>query len=244
MATTFTAAEQPSVRIDIVKREVRAAAVVFAVLSVVSALAGVLWAFLAPVEQLLVVEPDRGAALTGESVHRFDGVAIFVLFGVVTAVLSAAAAWRWRRVRGPVLLLGLLAGSALGALLMKWVGEAVAEQLHTRPADPAVHSIVEFAPTVEGWPALIVQPLVAVLVVLILAALSTSDDLGSGQLLPFGGQPPTPNILAPGQFGSAITYGPYGGPGGNNTGVQGFGPRDPVVPFTNPGQSPENDPNR
>ncbi|MFB7724187.1 DUF2567 domain-containing protein [Nocardia sp. NPDC056100] len=216
-------------RIETLMREARAAAVVFAAIAAVSALGGVLWGFLAPAEQLLVVDPDRGAALTGESTHRFDAVAIFVLFGVVVAVLSTAAAWRWRRARGPVMLLGLLAGSALGSSLMRWVGEAVAEQRHTRPAHPAVHSIVEFAPTVEGWPALLMQPLIAVLVVLILTALSTSDDLGSGQFLPFGGKPRDPAVFAPAQYGSAISYGPYGGPGGN--GGPSYGPRDPVVPF-------------
>ncbi|WP_169812659.1 DUF2567 domain-containing protein [Nocardia acidivorans] len=233
MATTFTAAEQPAARIDTLMREVRAAAVVFAGIAAVSALGGVLWGFLAPAEQLLVVDPERGAALTGESTHRFDAVAIFVLLGVVIAVLSTAAAWRWRSVRGPLLLLGLLAGSALGSSMLRWVGEAIAEQRHSRPSHPAVHTIVEFAPTVEGWPALLVQPLVAVLVVLIMAALSTSDDLGSGEFLPFGGRPQEPIVLAPGQYGSAISYGPYDGPGGN-VGAN-YGPRDPVVPFDAPG---------
>ncbi|WP_194852963.1 DUF2567 domain-containing protein [Nocardia sp. SYP-A9097] len=233
MATTFTAAEQPAMRIDGVMREARAAAVVFAAIAAVSALGGVLWAFLAPAERLLVVDADRGAALTGESTHRFDAVAIFVLIGLVVAVLSTVAAWRWRSVRGPVLLLGLLAGSALGSSVMRWVGEAIAEQRHSRPAHPAVHAIIEFAPTVEGWPALLVQPLVAVLVVLIMAAVSTSDDLDSGQFLPFGGRPKEPVALAPGQYGSAISYGPYGGPAGN-AGAN-YGPRDPVVPFEAPG---------
>ncbi|MET9491455.1 DUF2567 domain-containing protein [Nocardia sp. NPDC006630] len=234
MATTFTAAEQPGVRVGFLRREARAAAVVFAAIVAASAVAGVVWGFLAPAEQLLVIDPDRGAALTGESTHRFDAVAIFVLIGLVTAVLTAAAGWRWRRARGPVLLLGLLAGSALGSSVMRWVGEAVAQQRHTRPPHPAVHTIVEFAPTVEGWSALLVQPLVAGLVVLILAALSTTDDLGTGHHLPFGGNPPQPPAFAPGQFGSDITYGPYGG-------TQPFGPRDPVVPFEPADSVPETD---
>ncbi|MCU1642166.1 MAG: hypothetical protein JWN03_2441 [Nocardia sp.] len=234
MATTFTAAEQPGVRVGFLMREARAAAVVFAAIVAVSALAGVVWGFLAPAEQLLVVDPDRGAALTGESAHRFDAVAIFVLIGLVTAVLTAAAGWRWRRARGPLLLLGLLGGSALGSSVMRWVGEAVAQERHTRPPHPAVHTIVEFAPTVEGWPALLVQPLVAALVVLILAALSTTDDLGTGHHLPFGENPPEPADFAPGQFGSDITYGPYDG-------TQPFGPRAPVVPFSPSDPVPETD---
>ncbi|MEC3958529.1 DUF2567 domain-containing protein [Nocardia sp. CDC153] len=236
MATTLTA-EPGGLRVDVVMREVRAAAVVFAALAAVSALAGVVWAYLAPAEQLLVVEPDRGTALTGESMHRFDALAIFVLIGIVLGVVGTAAVWRWRRVRGPILLCGILLGSLAGAFLTKVVGEAVAEQLHTRPKHPAVHTIVEFAPSVEGWAALIAQPLAAAVVVLLLTALSTSDDLGTGEYLPFGGQRPEPTIIAPPQYGSAISYGPYpGSPAGNQ-----FTPRDPVVPFEAPGAVPESD---
>ncbi|MFD0000505.1 DUF2567 domain-containing protein [Nocardia sp. NPDC127526] len=238
MATAFTAGEQSGSRAGALGREGRAAAVVFAASCVASMVGGVVWAFLAPAEQLLVVEPDRGAALTGESMHRFDAVAIFILIGAVTAVLSTAAAWRWRSMRGPVLLGGVFAGALIGAWLMRIVGEAIAEQLHSRPAHPAVHTVIEFAPTVEGWPALIVQPLLAAFVVLVLASLSTSDDLGSGRFLPFGGQRPEPMIAAPGQYGSAISYGPYPGS------PQPFGPRDPVVPFEKPDQVRESDPSR
>ncbi|WP_196054665.1 DUF2567 domain-containing protein [Nocardia aurantiaca] len=216
MATTLTA-EPGGPRVEILRREVRAAAVVCTVFAAASALAGVAWAFLAPAEQLLVVEPDRGTALTGESVHRFDALAIFVLIGIALGVLGTAAAWRWRRVRGPVLLSGIVLGSLGGALLVKVVGEAVAERLHTRPAHPAIHSIVEFAPSVEGWAALIAQPLAAAVTVLFLAALSTSDDLGSGEYLPFGGHRPAPIAIAPSQYGSAITYGPYPGNGTRQT---------------------------
>ncbi|QLY34453.1 DUF2567 domain-containing protein [Nocardia huaxiensis] len=229
---------EPSGLREVLARELRAGAVVFAVLGVVSALAGVAWAYLAPAERLLVVEPDRGAALTGESAHRFDAAAIFVLIGLVTAVLTTAAAWRWRRVRGPILLLSMLAGSLVGANLMRLVGEAVAEQLHTRPEHPAVHSIVEFAPTIEGWPFLLVQPLVAALLVLILASLSTSDDLGTGEYLPFGKIRPDPPAWAPPPFESQISFGPYYGPGANGGAPQPAGPREPVVPFENPVQEP------
>ncbi|BAW05794.1 conserved hypothetical protein [Nocardia seriolae] len=216
----------------------RAAAVVVAALAAVSALAGVVWAVLAPAEQLLVVEPDRGTALTGESMHRFDALAIFVLIGIVVGVVTTAAVWRWRRVRGPILLSGILLGSLAGAFLTKIVGEAVAAQLHTRPKHPAVHTIVEFAPAVEGWAALIAQPLAAAVVVLLLTALSTSDDLGTGEYLPFGGPRPEPVIVAPPQYGSAISYGPYPGSNGGTH----YTPRDPVVPFEAP--APESDTTR
>ncbi|WP_237669321.1 hypothetical protein [Rhodococcus sp. BS-15] len=55
----------------------RVLSVVVGISVAVSALGGMLWGFLAPAQQLLVVAQDRGAALTGESLHRFDGLALF-----------------------------------------------------------------------------------------------------------------------------------------------------------------------
>ncbi|MGV9677225.1 DUF2567 domain-containing protein [Nocardia sp. NPDC003482] len=175
-----------------------------AALLLVSALGGVVWALLAPTEKVVVLEPGRGAALTGESVHRFDAVAVFVCIGAVVGLVSAVAVWRLlRRVRGPIMQCALLFGSLAGAWLMARCGEFVAGQLHSRPDHPAVHTIVEFAPTVTGWTALVVQPLLASLVILVGSALSTSEDLGAGAPVSesSGGRRP---------YASDVSYGPYG----------------------------------
>ncbi|MEV6255072.1 DUF2567 domain-containing protein [Nocardia sp. NPDC051911] len=161
--------------------EVRAAAVVAVAVVVVSALAGVGWGLLAPTERLLVVEPGRGVGLTGESAHQFDALALFVLAGAVLGLLCALAVWRWRSARGPLLQLGLLIGSGLGAVVMAGVGEQVAEWSHPRPHDPPVGQIVTLPIELGSDLALIVQPLIASFVMLFLAALSTSADLGSGR---------------------------------------------------------------
>ncbi|MEU1962291.1 DUF2567 domain-containing protein [Nocardia sp. NPDC019304] len=161
--------------------EGRAAAVVAVAVVVVSALAGVGWGLLAPTERLLVVEPGRGVALTGESTHQFDALALFVLAGAVLGLLGALAVWRWRSARGPLLQLGLLLGSGAGAVVMARVGEQVAEWSHPRPHDPPVGQIVTLPIELGSDLALIVQPLIASLVMLFLAALSTSEDLGSGR---------------------------------------------------------------
>lgn len=161
-------------------REVRSAAGVAGAVLVASALAGALWGLLAPTVRLLVLEPGQGSALTGESVHRFDALALFVLIGAVVGLLSAAATWQLRRVRGPILLLGLLLGSIIGALVMIGFGEAVAQWDNPRPVDPPVGNVVAVAPEVDTWLALIVQPLVASLLILVLVALSPTDDLGTG----------------------------------------------------------------
>ncbi|MBF6330091.1 DUF2567 domain-containing protein [Nocardia transvalensis] len=204
MAHQHTAA-----RLDVSRREVRVALWVVVAVLLVSAFGGGVWGLLAPTEKVVVLEPGRGAALTGESAHRFDALAIFVCIGIVVGLTTAAAVWRLRSVRGPVLQGGLLFGSLAGAWLMSWFGQQVARWLHPRPVRPAVHTIVEIAPTVAGWTALLVQPLVASLVVLVLAALSTSEDLGTGL-----GEP-GPDRIGARPYASDVTYGPYGTPASN-----------------------------
>ncbi|WP_245547959.1 DUF2567 domain-containing protein [Nocardia pneumoniae] len=163
------------------RSEVRAAAAVAVAVVAASAIGGIGWGLLAPTERLLVVEPGRGVALTGESAHQFDALAMFVLAGAVLGLLSAIAAWRWRSARGPLLQIGLLIGSGVGAAVMARVGEQVAEWLHPRPHDPPVGQIIALPIEVGSALALIVQPLIASFVLLFLAALNTSEDLGTGR---------------------------------------------------------------
>ncbi|WP_280245335.1 DUF2567 domain-containing protein [Nocardia abscessus] len=181
--------------------EVRAVALATAGVVVVSAIAGAGWGLLAPTERLLVVEPGRGVALTGESAHEFDALALFVLAGAVLGLLSALAVWRSRSARGPLLQLGLLVGSGVGAVAMARVGEQVAEWLHPRPHDPPVGQIVALPIELGSSLALIVQPLLASFVMLFLAALSTSKDLGSGRRTARRGED---------AFGTEGAYTPYG----------------------------------
>ncbi|MEV6139731.1 DUF2567 domain-containing protein [Nocardia sp. NPDC051990] len=181
-----------SARLVGVRRELRAAALIAVGVVLLSVLGGVLWAFAAPSEQYLVVKaragavPAKGAALTGESVHQFDALAIFVCIGAVLGVLTAIGVWRWRRPRGPLLQLGLLIGSGAGAYVMAKVGEQIMQWQHPMPYDPSVGQIVRLPVEVGSWLALIVQPLFASLIVLFLAALSPTEDLGTGFSGPFG----------------------------------------------------------
>ncbi len=206
MAHTFTAVRSGAGRI-----ELRAAAWFAGAVLLVSALGGVVWALLAPTEKIVVLEPGRGAALTGESAHRFDSLAVLVCIGAVVGLISAAAMWRLRRRRGPIMQCALLFASLAGAWLMSFCGEFVARRIHPRPVKPAVHTIVEFAPSITGWTALLVQPLVASLVILILAALSTSEDLGT-DIEP---DPENPGGARP--YASDVSYGPYGTPVSGST---------------------------
>lgn len=139
---------------------------------------GVLWGILAPPERLLVVAPDRGVALTGESLHRFDAIGMFVCAGLVVGILTAVAAWTLRRSRGPVTFGAVLAGSAVGAGVMALAGLGVAALRFPHPAATATGTIVAVAPGIGTLLALIFQPLAASVVTLVLAALNPYDDLG------------------------------------------------------------------
>ncbi|MEV0252602.1 DUF2567 domain-containing protein [Nocardia sp. NPDC050712] len=191
-----------------VRREVRAALLIGAAVLALGIAAGVAWGFLAPAEHLVVTQPGRGAPLTGESTHQFDALAIFVCLGFVAGVLSAVAAWRWRAVRGPIMQAGLLFGSLLGVYAMKWFGETVAEWRFPRPVDPSVGTIIALAPEVGSSLALVVQPLVASLVLMFLAAFSASEDLGTGFAGPFGTQGPVRSFPPGGDFPTSYEHTP------------------------------------
>jgi MFS family permease len=167
-------------RPEVLRREVVGVGIVVAAVLVASAVAGVVWGLLAPTERLRVTQPGRAAVLTGESLHLFDAVGMFLCIGAVVAVLSAVGAWRVRITRGPTLVLGMLFASGLGAALMMWVGEGIAGVRHPRPDDPVIGQIVALPAEVGTDLALLIQPFLAALVLLFLAALHPSVDLGSG----------------------------------------------------------------
>ncbi|MEU7767121.1 DUF2567 domain-containing protein [Nocardia sp. NPDC049190] len=207
-----------------IRREVRAAVVVAVLVVAASAIGGVGWGWSAPTERLLVVEPGRGSVLTGESMHHFDALATFVLAGAVLGGLSAIAAWRWRSARGPLLQIGLLIGSGVGTVVMAQVGEQVAAWLHPRPHNPPVGQIVTLPIEVGSVLALIVQPLIASFVMLFLAALTVSEDLGTGT---------RSGRVAGESFDTAGAFTPYGdGARGGESPYRGYEPAgDPLPEF-------------
>lgn len=167
-------------RPEVLRRELIGVGIAAAVVLAASAVAGVVWGVLAPTERLRVTRPGRAAALTGESMHLFDAVGMFLCLAAVVAVLTAVAAWRVRGVRGPALVVGIVAASGLGAAVMMWIGEAVAAGRHPRPVDPAVGEIVALPAELGTHLALVVQPFLAAFLLLFLAALHPRTDLGSG----------------------------------------------------------------
>ncbi|MFI8565019.1 DUF2567 domain-containing protein [Rhodococcus sp. NPDC078407] len=151
--------------------------VVVAVSVALSALGGILWGLLAPAQQLLVVAQDRGAALTGESLHRFDSLAMFALISFVLGLVLPVGWWQWTAERGPRLFGAVFVGALAGSVVALGVGNGIAALRFPKADDPAVGSIVEVAPSIASPLALIVQALTASLVILLLAAMNPHDNL-------------------------------------------------------------------
>lgn len=156
---------------------VRVLSVVVGVSVAVSALGGMLWGFLAPAQQLLVVAQDRGVALTGESLHRFDGLALFSFVSLALGLVIPIGWWLWKSERGPRLFGAIFVGALAGSVAALLVGNGIAALRFPKAADPAVGSIVTVAPSIDTPLVLIVQALMASLVILLLAAMNPNDNL-------------------------------------------------------------------
>lgn len=155
----------------------RVLSVIVGISVAVSALGGTLWGFLAPAQQLLVVAQDRGAALTGESLHRFDGLALFSFVSLALGLVLPIGFWLWRSERGPRLFGAVFVGAIAGSVAAILVGNGIAALRFPKAIDPAVGSIVTVAPSIETPLVLIVQALMASLVMLLLAAMNPHDNL-------------------------------------------------------------------
>ncbi|WP_256980922.1 DUF2567 domain-containing protein [Rhodococcus sp. 14-1411-2a] len=156
---------------------VRVLSVVVGISVAVSALGGMLWGFLAPAQQLLVVAQDRGAALTGESLHSFDGLAMFSFLSLALGLVLPIGWWLWRSERGPRLFGAVFVGALVGSVAAILVGNGIAASRFPKVTDPAVGSIVTVAPSIETPQVLIVQALMASLVIMLLAAMNPNDNL-------------------------------------------------------------------
>lgn len=68
--------------------------------------------------------PTPGGVLpfVGQSEHRFDDMATFLLLGLAAGVLTGAAVWLFRRLRGPVVFLCGVLGSLIAAWLAMHAG--------------------------------------------------------------------------------------------------------------------------
>ncbi|GAA4944014.1 uncharacterized protein DUF2567 [Actinomycetospora succinea] len=97
-----------------------------AILAVAGLPLGALWALLAPDVYVVTLPGGGTGSPAGEADHAFDAVAIHLLMIAAFGVVAGAVAWRRRHRRGPVVLVGVVAGSLVGAWLAGRVGALLA----------------------------------------------------------------------------------------------------------------------
>jgi hypothetical protein len=105
--------------------EVLAGLIAAAVVTVLGAPVGLLWSWIAPKVEL--VQTQYGPyPIDGEPEGYFADDGWFMIIGAGVGILIAVAAWMFlRRYRGPIVLVGLVIGSAAGAALAAWLGNKI-----------------------------------------------------------------------------------------------------------------------
>ena len=144
---------------------------------------GVLWSWLAPPEMVTVLlDPVSGEVgvlpLAGQSEHRFAGMAIFVLLGLATGVLTGAVLWLLRQRRGPVVLVAAVLGSVAAAWLAMRVGLGLVQWRYPGPAGAQVGDVVARGPVLESTWVIVMQPFGVALVYSLAVAWNGTPDLG------------------------------------------------------------------
>ena len=153
--------------------------VIVAILAIVGVVQGVLWAWVAPGEQVKVYADGSYGALPTADFHPFVDLALFVLSGIVIGLIAGAAVWQARSIRGVGALLVVVVGSAIGAALAYWIGLAMVTGV-----DPATvgatgkEQIVVQAPRLSTPLVILAQPALAAAVYTFLAAWNGRPDLG------------------------------------------------------------------
>ncbi|HKS52823.1 MAG TPA: DUF2567 domain-containing protein [Pseudonocardiaceae bacterium] len=113
----------------VVRADVRPALTVLGVVALLGVPLGLLWSWLAPPEFVArsprALTPGGVLPFIGQSDHRFDDMATFLLFGLAAGVLTGAALWLYRRQRGPLIVLAGVLGSLIAAWLAMHLGLGV-----------------------------------------------------------------------------------------------------------------------
>jgi hypothetical protein len=153
----------------LIRADLRAALVALVAVAVAGIPLGVVWSLLAPPEVVAVLsDPTQGDGgvlpFVGQSEHRFDGLALFVLIGIGAGIVIGAALWQLRRRRGPVMLLAGVLGSLAGAWIAMRIGVTLAGWHYpvTPPTPPTpgapVGTALSRAPVLESYWGLVAQP--------------------------------------------------------------------------------------
>jgi hypothetical protein len=164
----------------VVRVDLRPALRVLGAVALLGLSLGVLWSWLAPPE--FVARSPRAATpggvlpFVGQSEHRFDDMATFLLIGLAAGVLTGAALWLLRR-RGPLVLVAAVLGSLVAAWLAMRVGLWLVGSYY--PDRAGTGAPFPRPPVLEsGW-VIIAQPFGVTVAYCITTAWHRADDLGS-----------------------------------------------------------------
>ncbi|MGH3937751.1 MAG: DUF2567 domain-containing protein [Pseudonocardiaceae bacterium] len=143
---------------------------------------GWLWSRLAPPEVVrVVVDPASGRVgvlpLFGQSEHRFDALATFVLLGIAAGLLTGGALWLLRRRRGPVTLVAAVLGSLVAAWFAMYFGVTLAGWRYPL-GDAQPGDVLTRAPVLESDWVVVVQPFGVAIAYSLMVAWNNTDDLG------------------------------------------------------------------
>lgn len=142
---------------------------------------GALWSWLAPPEFVArsPLAPTPGGVLpfVGQSEHRFDDMATFVLFGLAAGVLTGAALWLFRRWRGPVVVVAAVLGSLVAAWLAMRVGLWLAAAHY--PNRAGTGAPFPQAPALESAWVIVTQPFGVAVTYCLATAWNGAEDLRS-----------------------------------------------------------------
>lgn len=165
----------------VVRADLRPALLTLAAVAVLGVPLGWVWSRLAPPEVVRVARDGGLVPLLGESEHRFDALGVFLLLGFAAGVLTGVAAWMLRRRRGPVLLVGAVAGSLAGAWVAMRTGEALAAGHYADALlATAAGGTAARPPVLESAWAVLAAPFAVALSYSALVACNRADDLDRG----------------------------------------------------------------
>lgn len=148
---------------------------------------GWLWSRLAPAEIAAVVAGPRAGQLgagqlgvlplPGQSEHRFDAMATFVLLGLAMGVLTGVALWLLRGRRGPVVLVAAVLGSLIAAWLAMRVGLWLVDWRYPLAA-PKPGDVITRAPVLDSAWVVVAQPFGVAIAYSLAVSWNGAEDLG------------------------------------------------------------------
>lgn len=154
-----------------------ALAVLLAAQLVAGVAVGLIWLWWSPsaVSYLLSDGSGGSVVIPDESEAQVAADGRFVVLTILTGVLFGLLAWTVRRLRGPLVLAVLGAGSLLGSVLAMATGQWLSHAAGSPAVNTAFHPKLALHASAALW----LQALAAVLVYTSLAGLSADPSLGA-----------------------------------------------------------------